>query len=49
MSQNEKIERLEHIVGTLIGSLWAAGKLDKESQKELTILMDKDHWKKGRE
>lgn len=44
MIQNERIERLEFILGTLIGSLWAAGKLDQTTQDELIHLLDSDHW-----
>lgn len=44
MTQNERVERLEFTLGTLIGSLWAAGKLDKTTQQELNYLLESDYW-----
>lgn len=44
MTQNERVERLEFTLGTLIGSLWAAGKLDQTTQKELNYILESDSW-----
>lgn len=44
MTQNERIERLEFILGTLIGSLWAAGELDQATREELHYLIESNRW-----
>jgi hypothetical protein len=38
--QDERIERLEKVLGTLVGSLWAAGTLDEEAKNDLLHLID---------
>lgn len=44
MDQKERVERLEFILGTLIGSMWASGKLDEQTRDELNHLIETDHW-----
>lgn len=44
MNNEERLERLEFVLGTLIGSLWAAGKLDARTQADLLHLLESDQW-----
>lgn len=44
MTSDQRMERLEHILGTLIGSLWADGTLDRTAKIEMLHLLDSDHW-----
>lgn len=42
MNNEERQERLETLLGTLIGSLWAAGLLDKHAEYDLMRILDSD-------